>query len=82
MMKFGEAIEELKQGHSLARRGWNGKGIYIRLQRPTPQSFMTEPYIYIETSGLISDNPDAPRGRVPWVVSQTDVLAEDWIIVD
>jgi len=81
-MKFGEALDMLNEGHSLARRGWNGKGIYIRLQRPTPQSYMTMPYIYMETTFLDTDNPDAPKGRVPWLASQTDMLAEDWVVVD
>ena len=31
---FGVAIQYLKNGHKLARKGWNGKGIYIKLQTP------------------------------------------------
>lgn len=42
---------------------------------------MTHPYIYIDTTRLISENPDAPRDRVPWLASQTDMLADDWVIV-
>ena len=76
---FGEALEALKRGERMRRAGWNGKGIYIELQRPDEHSKMTLPYIYIVTTGLQSDNPDAPRGVVPWLASQTDLLAEDWI---
>ena len=77
-MNFGQALELLKQGKRVARRGWNGKGIYIELQRPDEHSKMTQPYIYIVTTGLQTDNPDAPKGVVPWLASQTDRMAEDW----
>lgn len=77
-LNFGEALEYLKQGYAVARRGWNGKGIYLKLQVPDEHSKMTQPYIYINTLNLQTDNPDAPKGRVPWLASQTDMLAEDW----
>lgn len=75
---FGIALEHLKHGRKVRRRGWNGKGIYLELQRPDEHSKMTLPYIYIVTTGLVTDNPDAPKGIVPWLASQTDMLAEDW----
>lgn len=81
-MNFGQALEALKQGKRVARKGWNGKGIYIELQRPDANSKMTQPYIYIVTTGLVTDNKDAPKGIVPWLASQTDMLAEDWSIVE
>lgn len=81
-MDFGEALKALKMGSAVARKGWNGKGIYIELQRPDEHSKMTLPYIYIVTTKLQSDNPAAPRGVVPWLASQTDMLAEDWNIVN
>jgi hypothetical protein len=77
-MTFGEALEQLKYGHKMARAGWNGKGIFIKLQLPTAESKMTSPYIYIDTIGLDTTNPDAPKSRVPWLASQTDMLADDW----
>ncbi len=77
---FGEAISNLKRGKKVARKGWNGKGIYIEMQRPDEHSKMILPYIYIVTNGLVTDNPDAPKGIVPWLASQTDMLAEDWVI--
>lgn len=79
---FGEAISNLKRGKKVQREGWNGKGIYIEMQRPDEYSKMTLPYIYIVTNGLITDNPNAPKGVVPWLASQTDMLAEDWKIVE
>lgn len=82
-MDFGEVIRAMKEYPDLkfARKGWNGKGIYIQLQVPDEHSKMTMPYIYMVTENLKSDNPDAPRGRVPWLASQTDMLALDWICV-
>ena len=55
----------------MARKGWNGKGLFIQLQEPTETSKMDQPYIYITTV----------QGRVPWAPSQTDILAMDWVIV-
>jgi hypothetical protein len=77
-MNFGQALQGLKNGGRVARAGWNGKGIFIELQRPDANSKMTHPYIYINTTGLQTDNPDAPKNLVPWLASQTDMLAEDW----
>jgi hypothetical protein len=84
---FGRALELLKAGHKVARKGWNDKGIYLELQKPDEHSKMTLPYIYIVTTKLVTDNPDVPkgimvRGVVPWLASQTDMLAEDWVKVD
>lgn len=79
---FGEAIKYLKRGFKVARKGWNGKGIYLEMQKPDENSKMTLPYIYIVTNTLVSDNPHAPRGIVPWLASQTDMLCEDWVFVD
>ena len=81
-MNFGLAIEAAKMGKKIARKGWNGKGIYLELQVPDEHSKMTLPYLYIVTNNLITDNPHAPKGRVPWLASQTDMLADDWYIVE
>jgi len=71
-MTFQLALTFLKEGRSVAREGWNGKGMWIALQRPDENSKMTLPYIYMKT---------AQGGLVPWLASQTDILAEDWILV-
>ena len=81
-MTFGLAIEAMKKGKKVARKGWNGKGIFIELQLPDENSKMTQPYIYIDTTNLQTNNPDAPKCRVPWLASQTDMLAEDWFVVE
>lgn len=71
-MDFGGAIKALKAGRPVAREGWNGKGMWLRLQVPDEHSKMRRPYIYMS---------DAQGLLVPWLASQTDVLAEDWMIV-
>lgn len=71
-MDFGEAIKALKDGECVTRPGWNGKGMWLELQRPDKSSKMTLPYIYMFT---------ADAQLVPWLASQTDMLAEDWMVV-
>lgn len=78
-MNFGSALEILKSGGKIARTGWNGKGLWLELQRPDAHSKMTLPYIYINYP---TDAQNTPGARVPWLASQTDALAEDWIVVD
>ena len=68
-MNFGEAVEQLKLGNKVAREGWNGKGMFLELQKPDKNSKMTLPYIWMWT---------ACKNRVPWLASQTDILADDW----
>lgn len=82
-MSFGAAVFALKRklAKKLARKGWNGKGIFIGLQVPDENSANTLPYLFIDTRELETDNPDAPKGRVPWRASQTDMLSDDWVIV-
>ena len=69
MFDFGEAIKALKAGGRVARAGWNGKGMWLELQVPDEHSKMSLPYIYMKT---------ADGKLVPWLASQTDVLATDW----
>ena len=72
-MKFGEALTLLNAGHKVTRTGWNGKGMWIELQRPDVNSKMTLPYLFLAY----------PDGRtVPWLASQTDLLESDWDIRD
>jgi hypothetical protein len=78
---FGAALHFLRMGEKVARLGWNGNGIFIKLQMPDENSKMTSPYIYIDTTELITENPNAPKTRVPWLASQTDLLTDDWVIV-
>jgi len=81
-MDFGNAITALRLKKRVARKGWNGSGIFLELQTPDEHSKMTQPYIYIDTYLLQTNNSNAPKGRVPWLASQTDMLAVDWYIVE
>ena len=78
-MNFGEALAKLKAGGKVARRGWNGKGMWLEMQRPDTFSKMTLPYVYLNYP---DDAANTPGARVPWLASQTDMLAEDWGVVE
>jgi hypothetical protein len=79
-LPFSVALTHLKSGHKVARKGWNGKGMWLQLQKPDEHSKMTLPYIYIEYP---DGHPAYPNGsRVPWFASQTDLLAEDWAVLN
>jgi len=84
-MDFGDAIRALKLRGKVAREGWNGKGLSLELQIPDSFSKMTLPYIYMNYPSTLASET-APKNhinaRVPWIASQTDMLAEDWIIVE
>lgn len=71
-LDFGDALSLLRSGVRVTRQGWNGRGQYIQLQTPDEHSKMRRPYIYI-----------CPVGGdfVPWVASQSDLLATDWYAV-
>lgn len=66
---IGWAVKRLRNGESVRRAGWNGKGMYLTLQSPDAHSKMTEPYVYMRT---------AQGGLIPWLCSQADLLATDW----
>jgi hypothetical protein len=66
---FGWALRKLKGGYKVARSGWNGKGMWLALQIPDAHSKMGLPYIYMRT---------AQGPFVPWLASQTDMMASDW----
>lgn len=68
---FGWALSHLRNDKPLARHGWNGKGMAIALQRPDIHSKMNLPYIFMVT---------AQGQKVPWLASQSDILANDWYI--
>lgn len=74
-MNFGQALELLRAGKSVCRAGWNGKGMFL---------FIVKSWTY--TDGIHDNYDNAPficmktvdRRAVPWLASQTDVLADDW----
>lgn len=70
---FSGALYRLKQGIIVTRKGWNWKNQYIALQERTEKSKMTQDYLYIKT---------AQNQLVPWLASQGDLLAEDWLVYE
>jgi Protein of unknown function (DUF2829) len=72
-MDFSSALRELRAAKRITRAGWNGKGMWLALQRPDENSKMKRPYIYIS---IITGE------LVPWVASHGDLLADDWYVVD
>lgn len=84
-MNFGQAIEELKQGHRLKRSGWNGPNQYIYLVAGSNFKVNREPLLSMFGEGhdmtyqAHIDMLTEQGSAVPWLASQTDVLAEDWV---
>lgn len=94
-MSFGLALDALKQGMKVARQGWNGKGMFIYLVKGNvleAHELRNEAETHVGQSlkpfddVRINDHIDmkAADGSivVGWLASQTDMLAEDWIIVE
>lgn len=87
-MTFGLAVEALKKGHKVARSGWNGKGMFLLLVPGSTFQVNRAPLLGIYPEGHAVnycphiDMKTADDKVVPWLASQTDVLAEDWTIVD
>jgi arginine repressor len=86
-LSFGDAVQALKDGKKLQRKGWNGKGMYLSLVEirncKVDKSVLNDndnnkmiellPWIGMKT---------ADNHFVPWLASQTDVLSEDWEILE
>ncbi len=81
-MNFGLALEALKQGQAVNRTGWNGRGMFLYLVPANTYPAQTN-----VAKGLIGENVEygsyiamktAQGNVVPWLASQTDVLADDW----
>lgn len=71
LQDIGWAVKQLWNGDKVCRAGWNGRGMSLELQRPDANSKMTLPYVFMHT--VLND-------KVPWLCSQTDLLATDWEI--
>lgn len=69
-LSFGDAVIVLKQGKQIARKGWNGRGMYIRYVPATPY---LNAHLELKNVANTYDT---------WVPSVSDVLAEDWCIVE
>lgn len=87
MMTFSEALARVKAGALMARQGWNGKGMFIFLVPGSTFAVNRPPLKGIFPEGTVVDYHahidmhTADKRVVPWLASQTDLLAEDWIQV-
>ena len=83
-MNFGQALENLKVGLKVSRAGWNGKGMFLFLVPGSTFKVNRAPLLGIYPEGTEInycphiDMRTADGKIVPWLASQTDVLAEDW----
>lgn len=86
-MNFSKALEYLKLGHKVCRKGWNGKGMFIFLVPGSVFSVNRPPLLGIYSIGTEVqyhahiDMKTADDMIVPWLCSQTDMLADDWEIL-
>ena len=84
-MNFGKAIDLLKEGKKVSRKGWNGKNQYIELATNISyknadgeiininhKTMGNKAIAFVGTSGV----------QIGWLASQSDMLAEDWVFVE
>lgn len=86
-MTFGHAIELLKLGCKMARKGWNGKGMFLYLIKGAEfQNALKYGYGEYEREPTITSSIAMKTAQntivIGWLASQTDMLAEDWHIVE
>jgi len=86
-MNFSEALVEIKKGKKVQRTGWNGKGMFIFLVPGSVFKVNRPPLLGIYPEGTEItyhshvDMKTADNMIVPWLVSQTDLFADDWQVV-
>ena len=87
-MNFGQALDALKVGQKVSRAGWNGNGMFLFLVPGSTFTVNRAPLLGIYPEGKVIDYcphidmKTADEKVVPWLASQTDVLADDWGVVD
>jgi hypothetical protein len=87
MLDFSAALLALKAGARVARAGWNGKGMFLYLVPGSEFHVSRAPLLGIYPRGTLIkyhahiDMKTATGDCVPWLCSQTDMLAEDWEIL-
>ena len=86
-MNFSDALLKLKEGALVARKGWNGKGMFLYLVPGSTFTVNRKPLLGIYPEGTEItycphiDMKTADGSCVPWLASQTDILADDWEVV-
>ena len=85
-MNFGKALERIKEGQRVGRSGWNGKGMFVFLVPGSCFLVNRKPLLGIYPEGTEItyhahiDMRTADGQIIPWVASQSDMLADDWEI--
>lgn len=88
MLTFSQALDALKTGRRVARSGWNGKAMFLFLVPGSVFKVNRAPLLGIYPEGTEItyhahvDMKTADGQIVPWLCSQTDLLASDWVILD
>lgn len=85
-MNFSKALIEVKRGNKIARKGWNGNNMFVYFVSEDYYKSKTDhaketfgkvtpylPYLALKT---------ADNKVVPWTLSQTDVLSNDWNVLE
>jgi len=80
MTDFGRALNAAKLGSRIFREGWNGKGMWVGLHKETGTYIREECGTELEYRDYLVMKT-ADDKLIPWVASQTDLLAEDWLIL-
>lgn len=87
---FSDALAKMKDGYSMRRQGWNGKGLHVQLVNPGQDR---DPAVHLQIGMSMKLTPLEPffvivqssgsdmaiqRKANTWVPSVSDLLAEDW----
>lgn len=86
-MTFGDALECLKNGKEVARSGWNGKNMFLYLVKGRDlQNTLLYGYGEYENEPVITDSIAMKTAQntviIGWLASQTDMLSNDWIVIE
>lgn len=96
LLNFGQALELLKQGFKVARLGWNGKGMWLALSGGMVGRIVSADNFWSQANRDYAISRGGSAHVLPcitmktatgeilmgWLASQTDMLAEDWVIVE
>lgn len=80
-LDFSTALELLKKGLKVARKGWNGRKMFLFLIDGTAWDLDFDASLWGDTKAPFIAMKTADSKIVPWVASQTDMLSDDWIVI-
>ena len=85
-MDFGEAVNNVKNGHKIAREGWNGKGMFV-IYVPEENIDLTEQQekMFGASNIILNEHfliKNVNNTLSTWVPSINDCLAEDWYVIE